>query len=85
MTLLSTCIESGSPCMIENIQIAVDAVLNPVIGRQTIKRGRNLYVKLGDSEVDYHPKFKLYLQTKLSNPQSTARDPGGDDGSSTSW
>ena len=68
MTLLSTCIESGLPCMIENIQIAVDAVLNPVIGRQTIKRGRNLVVKLGDKEVDYSSKFKLYLQTKLSNP-----------------
>ena len=46
----------------------VDAVLSPVIGRQTIKRGRNLVVKLGDKEVDYSPNFKLYLQTKLSNP-----------------
>jgi len=68
MTQLATCIESGAPCMIENIQIAVDAVLNPVIGRQTVKRGRNQIVKLGDKEVDYSPNFKLYLQTKLSNP-----------------
>ena len=58
----------GIPVMIENIQLVVDAVLNPVIGRQTIKRGRNLVVKLGDKEVDYSPSFKLYLQTKLSNP-----------------
>ena len=68
MTLLATGIEMGSPVMIENIQLVVDAVLNPVIGRQTIKRGRNLVVKLGDKEVDYSPNFKLYLQTKLSNP-----------------
>jgi len=68
MTVLGTCIESGTPCMIENIQLVVDAVLNPVIGRQTVKRGRNQIVKLGDKEVDYSPKFKLYLQTKLSNP-----------------
>ena len=54
--------------MIENIQLQIDAVLNPVISRQTIKRGRNLVVKLGDKEVDYHKSFKLYLQTKLSNP-----------------
>ena len=68
MTVLGSCIESGSPCMIENIQLVVDAVLSPVIGRQTIKRGRNQIVKLGDKEVDYSPNFKLYLQTKLSNP-----------------
>merc|ERR1719230_2413237 len=68
MTVLAGCIESGAPCMIENIQLVVDAVLNPVIGRQTVKRGRNQVVKLGDKEVDYSPNFKLYLQTKLSNP-----------------
>ena len=54
--------------MIENIQLNIDAVLSPVIGRQTIKRGRNLVVKLGDKEVDYSRQFRLYLQTKLSNP-----------------
>jgi dynein heavy chain len=68
MQQLANGIENGIPVMIENIQLQVDAVLNPVIGRQTIKRGRNLVVKLGDKEVDYSPKFKLYLQTKLSNP-----------------
>ena len=68
MQQLSSGIENGQPVMIENIQLQVDAVLNPVIGRQTIKRGRNLVVKLGDKEVDYHAQFKLYLQTKLSNP-----------------
>ena len=68
MQQLASGIENGVPVMIENIQLQVDAVLNPVIGRQKIKRGRNFVVKLGDKEVDYHPKFKLYLQTKLSNP-----------------
>merc|ERR1719230_2174065 len=68
MQQLASGIENGQPVMIENIQLQVDAVLNPVIGRQTIKRGRNLVVKLGDKEVDYHKNFKLYLQTKLSNP-----------------
>merc|ERR1719482_1006958 len=68
MQILSSGIENGVPVMIENIQLVVDAVLNPVIGRQTIKRGRNQVIKLGDKEVDYSPNFKLYLQTKLSNP-----------------
>eukprot|EP01043_Picozoa_sp_COSAG02_P104194 COSAG02_NODE_40185_length_408_cov_0.919094_1_plen_62_part_10 len=36
--------------------------------RQTIKKGRNFMIKLGEKEVDYDPKFQLYLQTKLANP-----------------
>lgn len=35
---------------------------------QVIKRGRNLILKIGDAEVEYDPRFRLYLQTKLSNP-----------------
>ena len=68
MTNLGTAIENGQPLIIENILLQIDAVLNPVIGRQTTKRGRNLVMKLGDKEVDYSRNFRLYLQTKLSNP-----------------
>ncbi len=33
--------------------------------KKVIKRGRALVLKLGDQEVEYDPRFKLYLQTKL--------------------
>ena len=26
------------------------------------------YIKIGDKEVEYHPKFRLILHTKLANP-----------------
>jgi dynein heavy chain len=38
------------------------------LARAVIKKGRSLIIKLGDKEVDYDPKFQLYLQTKLANP-----------------
>ena len=47
---------------------SIEAVLNPVIQRATIKRGSKRYMKLGDTEVEYNDGFKLYLHTKLSNP-----------------
>eukprot|EP00201_Polytomella_parva_P017476 CAMPEP_0175071536 /NCGR_PEP_ID=MMETSP0052_2-20121109/19298_1 /TAXON_ID=51329 ORGANISM="Polytomella parva, Strain SAG 63-3" /NCGR_SAMPLE_ID=MMETSP0052_2 /ASSEMBLY_ACC=CAM_ASM_000194 /LENGTH=4543 /DNA_ID=CAMNT_0016338719 /DNA_START=12 /DNA_END=13643 /DNA_ORIENTATION=- len=62
------CIENGIPLMIENLPVDIDAVLDPVIGKQTIKKGRNIVMKIGDSEVEYDARFRLYLQTKLSNP-----------------
>ncbi|KAJ1634337.1 dynein heavy chain and region D6 of dynein motor-domain-containing protein [Pavlovales sp. CCMP2436] len=65
---LENALENGKPIIIENLATSIDAVLGPVISRQVTRRGRTVFVKLGDKEVDYHPDFKLYLQTKLSNP-----------------
>ena len=31
--------------------------------------GNRLTITLGDKEVDFDPNFKLYLNTKLANPQ----------------
>ena len=65
---LARAIEHGKPALIENVQLQIDAVLDPVIGRRTVRRGRNLSVQLGDKEVDYSADFRLYIQTKLSSP-----------------
>merc|ERR1719159_867843 len=46
----------------------VDAVLGPVVSRNTFKRGNKRVLKLGDKEITLHNNFKLFMQTKLSNP-----------------
>ena len=61
-------LERGWTIIIENLGESIDAVLFPIIQRATIKRGSKQYIKLGDSEVEYSPDFRLYLHTKLSNP-----------------
>ena len=68
LDVVENCLENGIPLLIENLPEDIDAVLDPVVGKQTIKRGRNTLIKLGDKEVEYDPNFKLFLQTKLSNP-----------------
>jgi dynein heavy chain len=65
---LERALENGTSILIENIGESIDAVLNPVIQRAVIKRGKKMYLKLGDTEVEFHKKFKLFLHTKLSNP-----------------
>ena len=47
-------ISNGDCLLLENIGESVDPVLDPLLGRLTIKKGR--YIKIGDKEVEYHPK-----------------------------
>uniref|UniRef100_H2ZKB4 AAA+ ATPase domain-containing protein n=1 Tax=Ciona savignyi TaxID=51511 RepID=H2ZKB4_CIOSA len=59
-------VSNGDTVFIENVEESVDPVLEPLLGRNTIKKGR--YIKIGDKEVEYHPSFRLILHTKLANP-----------------
>ena len=62
-------VTNGQTLLIEGIGQELDSVLDPLLSRSIIKRGRNNYVlKLGAEEIEYNPEFKLYIQTKLSNP-----------------
>ncbi|KAJ1633364.1 dynein heavy chain [Pavlovales sp. CCMP2436] len=58
----------GNPVLLESMGESVDAIILPLLARQTVRRGRQNFVKLGDREVALEPSFRLYLQTKLSNP-----------------
>ena len=73
--------ENGLPMLLEAVGETFDAVMEPVLARSYITKGRKLVVKLGDKEVYLQcrkdpetdqptdvPLFKLYLQTKLPNP-----------------
>jgi len=69
LDVVERCVSMGHALIIENLGDSIDAVLEPVLGRQFIKRGNDLYIKLGDKDdVEYDPKFKLYLQSKMPNP-----------------
>ena len=60
------CIIAGSVLLIENMPEDVEPVLDSLLGRQLIKKGTA--VKLGDKEVEYNPKFQLFLHSKMANP-----------------
>ncbi|KAH9636656.1 hypothetical protein HF086_003474 [Spodoptera exigua] len=59
-------VSNGEIVMLENIGETVEAVLDPLLGRVLIRKGKVL--KIGDREIDYHPNFRFLLQTKLANP-----------------
>ncbi|KAL7754360.1 hypothetical protein RI367_000341 [Sorochytrium milnesiophthora] len=66
LEVIEKAVSSGDPCLIEDLGTSVDAVLDHIIGRNTIKKGKA--IRMGDKEIEYDPNFKLILQTRLPNP-----------------
>ncbi|XP_039379215.1 dynein heavy chain 11, axonemal isoform X8 [Mauremys reevesii] len=56
----------GDTILIENLNETVDPVLDPLLGRNTIKKGK--YIKIEDKECEFNKNFRLILHTKLANP-----------------
>ncbi len=54
---------SGDVVLIEQIEEELDPVLDPVLGRNTIKKGRA--IKLGDKEVSRHTHTQSYFKKTI--------------------
>lgn len=73
--------EEGLPMLLDKVGETFDAVMEPILARATIRKGRKIVIRLADKEIDMlcakdedtgmpkgDPLFRLYLQTKLPNP-----------------
>ncbi|RYH32012.1 hypothetical protein EON65_01475, partial [archaeon] len=68
MHKIVTAISNGDTVILENIDENIDAGLDPVLSKAVFKKGKTLYLKIGEEDVEYDINFRLFLQTKLSNP-----------------
>eukprot|EP01038_Epipyxis_sp_PR26KG_P005405 gene5405-7492_t len=68
MTRITNAISAGDTVILENIDETLDASLDSVLTKAVYRKGKTMYLKVGDEEVEYDDQFRLYLQTKLSNP-----------------
>ncbi|XP_043570411.1 dynein axonemal heavy chain 9-like isoform X1 [Chiloscyllium plagiosum] len=66
LDIMENALGAGEAVLIENLEESVDPVLGPLLGRETIKKGR--CIKIGDKECEYNSSFRLILHTKLANP-----------------
>ncbi|XP_069698472.1 dynein axonemal heavy chain 7 [Periplaneta americana] len=66
--VMENAIQFGKPVLLENIGEELDAMLEPVLQKQTFKQGGAICIKLGDSILEYNSDFRLYITTKLRNP-----------------
>jgi dynein heavy chain len=61
----------GKKVLFLDVGQEMDPVLDNVLNKTFIQVGKNFTVKIGDKEIDYNPKFKLYITTRMSNPHYT--------------
>uniref|UniRef100_A0A3Q3ETL8 Dynein axonemal heavy chain 11 n=1 Tax=Labrus bergylta TaxID=56723 RepID=A0A3Q3ETL8_9LABR len=66
LDVIEQALACGHTVLIENLPEKVDPVLEPLLGRNTIKRGR--YIRIGGKECEYNSNFQLIMHTKLANP-----------------
>ena len=59
---IESCVSEGKVLLIENMPEDVEPVLDPLLGRQLIRKGKA--IKLGDKEIEYNPNFQLFLHSK---------------------
>ena len=52
------CVQEGRPLLLENLPEDIDAVLDPVIAKQFTRRGKGVFLKIGDTEVEADPNFR---------------------------
>ncbi|XP_050408300.1 dynein axonemal heavy chain 10 [Patella vulgata] len=66
---LELAIKYGFPFLFQDVDEYIDPVIDNVLERNIKGAQGREFVMLGDKEVDYDPNFRLYLNTKLSNPK----------------
>lgn len=65
---LENAIQFGNPVLLESLGEELDAVLEPVLLKQTFKQQGVEYLKLGENIIEYSPDFRFYMTTGLRNP-----------------
>ncbi|CAD7937238.1 unnamed protein product [Amoebophrya sp. A120] len=58
----------GLVMLIENVENELDPMLDPLLDKAIIKKGKNLYINISDQNMDYNPKFYLFMTSRLPNP-----------------
>ena len=63
------CMGEGRAMIIVGIEVDnVDPMLDPVLMKEIVKKGRSLQITVADQAMDYDPSFSLYLVCRVPDP-----------------
>lgn len=69
---LETCIQYGYPFLFENVDEFIDPIIDSVLDPTFHISSGQKCIRLGDKEIVWDDNFKLYLCTKMTNPNYPA-------------
>ncbi|CAF1023387.1 unnamed protein product [Didymodactylos carnosus] len=61
-------IKYGYPILFKDNDEYIDPIILNILSKN-IHNQKNLFVKLGDKEIDIDPNFRMYLTSRLPNPK----------------
>jgi dynein heavy chain len=65
---LEFCMSEGKAMIIVGIEEEIDPLLDPVMQKEIVKKGRSYYITVADQQMDYDPNFMCYFITRLPKP-----------------
>jgi len=71
MTVIERNVESGVPVLLENIGEMLEIALEPILSKN-IYKNENCYIDIGGKCIMYSQNFRLYITTRLTNPDYAA-------------
>ncbi|EPY23032.1 hypothetical protein STCU_07926 [Strigomonas culicis] len=69
---LEFAIQYGNPFLFENVDEFIDPIIDSVLDPQFKYESGQRLIRIGDKEIPWDSNFKLYLCTKLPNPEYAA-------------
>jgi len=66
---IENAIRFGNTILIESVEENLDPSLDSALSKQVYKKGPQFFLKFNDQEIPYNSDFRIYLATKLQNPQ----------------
>ena len=68
---LEMAIKFGKSVLFEAIDEELDPMIDPILEKNIVKEAGVNMITLGDSKMEYHDDFRMFLTTKITNPKYT--------------
>jgi len=65
---LEFCMQEGRSLVVAGVEQDIDPLLDPVLEKQVITKGRRKYINIADKMVELHDDFRMFFITRLPNP-----------------
>lgn len=68
---ISNAVKNGKIVLLQDVGEVLDPALDNLFGKILVKSGAEYVVKIGENEITWNNKFKLFITTRIPNPTYT--------------